>query len=185
MRRVEMPHGIRFLTFSCHRRLPLFSNPRISQLFASRLEALRARDGLSVFAWVIMPEHVHLLCRPAPSVRLESTLRALKVSVARQVLTRWIQLRAPILGRIIDSNGKPRFWQRGGVFDRNVRTESELDREIRYIHRNPVERGLVRRPELWPWSSVHWWIDPDSPTLVTCQYPSKPAQSWQSWKGFK
>ena len=44
------------------------------------------------------------------------------------------------------------FWQKE-YYDRNVRDHKELVEKLRYIHRNPVKRGLVKRPEDWPWSS--------------------------------
>ena len=49
------------------------------------------------------------------------------------------------------------LWQRGGVFDRNVRDWDELRREARYVHQNPVERGLVADPLEWAWSSARWY----------------------------
>lgn len=111
-----------------------------------------------MFAWVLMPEHVHLLCCPGDGETLGHSLRLIKMSVAKAVLARWAALDAPILGRVADAVGRHRFWQKGGGFDRNVRSDGEFEREVRYIHRNPVERGLVPRPEDWRWSSVHWWM---------------------------
>ena len=44
------------------------------------------------------------------------------------------------------------FWQKR-YYDRNIRDEHEFRKKLRYIHRNPVKRGLVSKPEEWPWSS--------------------------------
>ena len=49
-------------------------------------------------------------------------------------------------------SNRPQFWQRR-YYDFNVLTQAKLIEKLRYIHRNPVERGLVQRPEDWPWSS--------------------------------
>jgi putative transposase len=50
-------------------------------------------------------------------------------------------------------SGEPaRLWQ-SRYYDRNVRDHAEFVEKLRYIHRNPVKRGLVDRPEDWPWSS--------------------------------
>ena len=51
-----------------------------------------------------------------------------------------------------------RFWQRGGGYDRNLRSTSDVHEKIGYIHDNPVWRGLVRNPEDWPYSSAPDWI---------------------------
>lgn len=102
------------------------------------------------------------------------------MSVAKRVLARWRALEAPILERVASRTG-PRFWQAGGGFDRNVRDEDELSREIRYVHENPVERGLVAAADAWPWSSIHWWMGRREGVFL-CAYPR--GGGWPEWKGF-
>ena len=170
MHRREEPNAVRFLTFSCFHRLPLFNNHAIKSLFARELARAREKHRFRLFAWVVMPEHVHLLVAARPVVGLRTgrnlfassssvrvILHDLKGSVSRHVLGRWRVLRAPILGRIIDSADRPRFWQRGGGFDHNTRTEGSLLHQIGYIHENPVRRGLVKHAEEWAWSSARWY----------------------------
>jgi putative transposase len=183
MRRREIPGGIRFVTFSCQRRLPLLRNKAIAALAVEALMRARASHGLQVYAWVLMPEHAHILCRPASSATLERVLLGLKMSVAKRVLERWKSLDAPILAKILDATGRPRFWQKGGGFDRNVRDEYEFAREVRYIHRNPVERGLVHKPEDWPWSSVRWWMGRREGEFE-CDPPPGGTDAWAHWKAF-
>jgi putative transposase len=180
LRRREEPDRIRFVTFSCYHRLPLLGNPGICRLVLDRLEAARAPHGVEIIAWVIMPEHVHLLVRPGPGVPLGRTLRSVKMSIAKRVLARWGELRAPVLERVASRTG-PRFWQAGGGFDRNVRDDDELSREIRYIHENPVERGLAAEPTAWRWSSVHWWMGRREGEFP-CVYPR--GEEWPRWQGF-
>lgn len=170
MRRQEQLNAPRFLTFSCFHRLRLFQNDAIKNVFASALAAARAEHRFRLFAWVIMPEHVHLLIVPRPAVGFRdgrqifasaSTVRAilhdLKGSVSRTVLARWRQLRAPVLARLADSAGRRHFWQRGGGFDHNTRHEWSLLEQIQYMHHNPVRRGLVTQATDWAWSSARWY----------------------------
>ncbi len=96
-------------------------------------------------------------------------LIAIKQPVAQRALFRWKQTDAPILPRLNTPRGY-RYWQKGGGFDRLVRTPSEMWREIEYCHQNPVKRGLVASPTDWPWSSARWYagdrtgpIDIDEP----------------------
>ena len=167
MRRFEVPGGARFITFSCHRRLPLLARHAIRDLFARSLAAARDRFRFELFAWVAMPEHVHLLVRPRPECPLDRVLLSIKLSVAQRVIRRWRDLDAGILTKIATDAGTPRFWQKGGGFDRNVRGETEFIRHMRYIHWNPVERGFVERPRDWEWSSARWWLgEPEA--LVAC-----------------
>jgi REP element-mobilizing transposase RayT len=50
-----------------------------------------------------------------------------------------------------------RFWQ-ARFYDFNVWTEKKQIEKLRYIHRNPVARGLVAAPEQWRWSSFRWYL---------------------------
>ncbi|MBX3375725.1 MAG: transposase [Phycisphaeraceae bacterium] len=183
MRRREVPSGVRFVTFSCQNRLPLLRNEKIARLFVASLARARAELGFVLFAWVVMPEHVHLLCRPPEGMTLDRVLVRLKMTVARRVLARWKEMNAPILTRLHDATGRSRFWLKGGGFDRNVRDDAEFSREVRYIHRNPVERGLVDNPQDWPWSSIRWWMGLKEGELECDPPPGRPG-SWELWKGY-
>ena len=156
LRRVESAGSARFVTFSTFRRLPLFQNDAIKDAFAGHLARARERHPFRLLAWVVMPEHVHLILLPADG-RVSTPLAGLKRGFAREVIGRWRALNAPVLARITDSRSRHRFWQRGGGYDRNVRDEDELREKIAYIHHNPVERGLVERPADWAWSSARWY----------------------------
>ncbi|MFG0244060.1 MAG: transposase [Phycisphaerales bacterium JB054] len=145
----------RFVTFSTYRRLPLLANNAIKDRFASHLAHVRAQTGLRLFAWVVMPDHVHLVFLPGEQSG-STVLNGLKSPFAREVLARWRELEAPILDRVTDDAGRQRFWQRGGGYDRNIRDKDELVEKIRYVDENPVRRGLVVRPAQWAWSSARW-----------------------------
>ncbi len=181
LERREVAGGARFITFSCERRLALLQNPKIRDVFARSLSEARDRHRFEMFAWVVMPEHVHLLVRPREDERLDRALLGLKLSVAQRVIRRWRELDAPILAEITRANGLPRFWQKGGGFDRNVRDAAEFSRHVRYIHRNPVERGLVSEPADWSWSSLGWWLGDRG--CLECD-PSPDGLSDGIWKGF-
>lgn len=81
----------------------------------------------------------------------------MKKPFAQRVIARWVQLRAPVLDRIRLADGTHHFWQPGGGFDRNIRSDAELWKEICYIHDNPVIAELVERAEDWAWSSARWY----------------------------
>src|SRR5438874_556069 len=75
------------LTFSCFRRLPLFSRDRTRQWLVEALESARQRRKLDLWAYVIMPEHVHIIVCPREAVYEVRLIRtALKVPVQRKAL---------------------------------------------------------------------------------------------------
>jgi len=106
----------------------------------SELEAVRLSYVLVVAGYVLMPEHVHLLV----SEPLVSTL-----SVALQVLKQTIS-------RKLKRQGDVQFWQRR-YYDFNVHSGFKRLEKLSYMHSNPVRRGLVTKPQDWPWTScVHY-----------------------------
>ncbi|MFN0131940.1 MAG: REP-associated tyrosine transposase [Phycisphaerales bacterium] len=161
LRRREIHLGIRYLTCSCYKRLPLLGNPSIRDEFVDVLIAARRRHGFRLIAWVVMPEHFHLLIVPTAGLGTGSDVPAIligiKKTLAARVLRRWCEASWSGLAGITAADGTARFWQAGGGFDRNVRDEFELERTIEYIHHNPVERGLVRSSLDWRWSSARWY----------------------------
>ncbi len=125
-----------FLTFSCYRRQPLLGNAGAFSVFERELEAVRRRYGFVVAGYVLMPEHVHLLVGEPNKSSLAVALQVLKQQTSRKLKGR----------------GEVRFWQRR-YYDFNVWTDEKRKEKLRYMHRNPVKRGLVEKPEHWPWSS--------------------------------
>ena len=188
MQRRDEPNSIRFITASCNQRLNLFASDRIRAVFADSLAAAREKHGFELFAWVLMPNHFHLLMRPCRVAHggdikpLSPMLASIKQGVSQRVIPGWKRLNAPILPRLVDSDGSIRFWQPGGGFDRTVRDLTEFTKEVKYIHRNPVARGLVERPEDWVWSSVHWWMGSREQPVKCDPPPGK--LDWERWKGF-
>jgi putative transposase len=157
-RRFETENQPRFLTFSCYRRLSLLQNDKVKQLLVDQIRKSRQETHFDLHAWVIMPEHVHLLITPGlPDNPIPRVLDSIKTPVARQVTQRWKDLNAKILDRIRLADGKTRFWQKGGGYDRNIRDEEEYREKCDYIHNNPVKRGLVTSPLDWPWSSANYY----------------------------
>jgi putative transposase len=143
-----------FLTFSCyHRRQYLV--PEARTLFEHVLEDTRSRFDLVVTGYVVMPEHVHLLTDEPSRGTLADAVH-------------WLKWRTSMNVDKQDS----RFWQKR-YYDFNVRTERKHIEKLKYIHRNPVRRGLVANPEDWTWSSYRWYAFDESRGIELCQW--KPA----------
>jgi len=141
LKRFQQARCLHFVTFSCYGRAPLLSTPHSKDIFEQTLERVRRWYEFYVAGYVVMPEHVHLLITEPERGKLSLALQMLKQSVAQQ-------LRMP--------EGGP-FWLER-YYDLNVWTEKKRIEKLRYIHRNPVMRGLVARPEDWPWSSFRHYV---------------------------
>jgi putative transposase len=141
LHRHQQTQDLHFITFSCYQRKPKFADPRSKEIFEPALEATRLRYGLCVIGYVVMPEHVHLLLSEPWARTLATALQALKQSVSRKLALR---------------QAEP-FWQTR-YYDFNVWTSAKRIEKLRYMHRNPVTRGLVERPEDWQWSSYRHYL---------------------------
>lgn len=142
---------LHFVTFSCYRRLPLLGGARRRDLFLRALEAVRRQYRFLVIGYVVMPEHVHLLVSEPERRNLSVVLKALKQSVSRRVLAGLRQRRSGE-GELFPGAALPAFWQ-ARFYDFNVWSARKCTEKLRYMHRNPVTRGLVAAPEQWRWSS--------------------------------
>jgi len=131
--RYQQTGEFHFLTFSCYRRRSYLSTVAAMELFEDALERVRLRYFFAVAGYVAMPEHVHLLVSEPKTVLLSKAIQALKLSVTMR------------------SRERP-FWQ-AHYYDFNVSEHEKFVEKLRYIHRNPVRRGLVAKPEDWKWSS--------------------------------
>jgi putative transposase len=140
LKRFQTSGADHFLTFSCYRRLPLLDTDRARTLFLEQLEQLRIRHQFFVFGYVLMPEHVHILLSEPKAHPLATTLNVLKHETSQHL-----------------KGNRKQFWQRR-YYDFNIITQTKFVEKIRYIHRNPVVRGLVELPEEWPWSSYRHWL---------------------------
>ena len=147
---------LHFITCSCYRREPLLDTPRRRDLLLTVLEQVRRRYQFVVVGYVIMPEHIHLLIGE-PQVKTPSTvMQALKLGFARRVLAQTRRQRSPAQATLFDRIPQ-HIWQKR-FYDFNVWTEHKRIEKLRYIHRNPVTRGLVASPELWRWSSFRGYF---------------------------
>ena len=150
------------LTFSCYKRLPLFSDAARCDLFLKILERVRRRYRLVVLGYVVMPEHVHLLMSEPQRASLSTAMQALKLGVVRILDSRSVVPRSRKTGEtwgtpsVADSKNRTPFWM-PRFYDFNVWTEKKRIEKLRYIHRNPVARGLVASLEQWPWTSFRWY----------------------------
>lgn len=158
----DVPGEAHELTFSCYRRLKMFSRDRTRCWLIEALGAARRRHGFELWAYVIMPEHVHVLLYPNRDEYDTGAIRqSIKQPVGRKALN-WLKSNSPawlVELRKVSANGRVhhRFWQPGGGYDRSVMKVETAWATVDYIHHNPVRRGLVEQPVEWAWSSARWY----------------------------
>ncbi len=158
--RYNIPGHAHELTFSCYRRQPFLSDERFCRFLAKAVARAMAVHRCDLWAYVFMPEHVHLLVHPRKfEYSISPILHSIKQSASRRVMIYARRHSLKILSSMATGQKDPafRFWQDGGGFDRNVFKFPTMVHVVKYIHNNPVRRGLVAQPEEWMWSSARDW----------------------------
>jgi putative transposase len=149
------------LTFSCRRRLPFLSKERTCRWLADAIRDAKAKLNYDLWAYVFMPEHVHLVVYPREKEYNDSDfLKLVKEPVGRkgvQFLRRYAPEWLPRIRQRRGDKIEYHFWQSGRGFDRNIEQSWTLQAMIDYVHMNPVRRGLVEYARDWKWSSAGWY----------------------------
>ena len=144
-------HGggiLHFITTSCYRREPLLGSVRARDVFLEIFEQVRKGYGFEVIGFVVMPEHIHILISEPKRKTIPIVMQVLKQRVGLRLLPK----RRPRAQREFWETIRRHFWQPRS-YDFNVYSDRKVTEKLRYMHRNPVRRGLVSSPELWRWSS--------------------------------
>jgi len=141
---------LHFITGSCYRRRPQLHTARRRDLFLQILEQTRRKYRFVVHGYVLMPEHFHLLITEPEAGDPSVVMKVLKQRFSREVKKLRKRRAAGQIG-LWDSAPEP-VWQKR-FYDFNVWSERKRIEKLRYMHRNPVKRGLVEQPEQWRWSS--------------------------------
>lgn len=142
LRRIEERDRLFFVTTNLSSNVTDLSPPERT-LVLEILDICRSRMRFKIFAYVIMPDHAHFLLDPGPST-LTSLMRDFKSKTGLRVNAHRAT-RGPL-------------WQ-SRFFDFICRHVRDFSKKAEYIHRNPVEAGMAKCPEEWPWSSAGFCLE--------------------------
>jgi putative transposase len=155
--------GLYFVSFAVVYWIDVFTREEYFAILTDSLDYCRKNKGMEIYAWCIMPSHVHLIFRARdnnPSTLLKElktyTSKQLQKAIAehnqesRKEWMLWLMERAGLK----NSNVKHRqFWQQHNK-PIELWSTAVIDQKIDYIHNNPVEAGFVSEPEHWKYSSA-------------------------------
>ena len=134
--RIKVEGGVYHVYNRLGRGERVFEVEEVAGAFVGLLRDVMERDGLTVFAWSLMPNHFHLAVRTGV-VSLDRPMRSLQ-----QRVTRSVNLRDRVFGSL---------WQ-GRYKAKLVKDQRYLDQLLIYIHLNPVTAGVVDDPAEYRWS---------------------------------
>jgi REP element-mobilizing transposase RayT len=156
-------NAVYFLTFTVVDWVDVFTRKEYKVVMADSLNYCIANKGLEVFAWCLMSNHLHLVCRATENYRISDIIRDFKKFTAKAILDivetepesrrDWMLYRFEFAGKYDNRISKYRFWQDTNhaiLLDRN----ELIDQKINYIHENPVRAMIVERAEEYIYSSA-------------------------------
>lgn len=157
------------LTFSCYHRNPYLNDSVLCEFFIEELALAKSIFNFKIWAFVLMPNHVHLLIYAINETYDISTILQHIKGKSSSRYRKIILDRTPdrFDSFCIKLKGKNvfRIWQTGGGFDRNLWSAKAIHYSINYIEGNPVRAGFVETPEEWLWSSA--WARLMKPELIS------------------
>jgi len=167
-RRYNFAGNAHELTFRCFLGRPFLSKDRTRGYLLEAIATAKHKHAFDLWAYVFMPEHVHLLIYPRETTySIAAILQAIKQPVARRALI-YLREHNPegLAWLATGQKGMPyRFWQAGGGYDRNMTSVEAVVNAAKYIHENPVRRGLVASAGDWAYSSARAWKTGESGLL--------------------
>ena len=142
----------------------VFTRKRNAEVIIESLAYCQKEKGLELFAYVLMPSHLHLIGRVQEG-RLSDVLRVFKSFTAKRLLElianesgesrrEWLMRLFREAAEGTNQNKALMFWQKTN-HPIEITHEAMYDQKESYMHTNPVEEGLVTLPEHYAWSSAH------------------------------
>jgi putative transposase len=148
--RVVVPGEAHHITQRGNRRHPVFFSEEDYRAYIAAMAQSCARFGVAIWAWCLMPNHVHLIAVPQTVASLTQA-----IAQAHQRYTSRINQR---------ENWRGHLWQ--GRFGSFVLDPAHLWTAARYVELNPVRAQLAAHPAHWPWSSARAHLSGEDDALA-------------------
>jgi putative transposase len=151
LRRIVVPSTPHHVTQRGNRREPIFFDDGDQEVYCDLLAEQTARWHVAIWAYCLMPNHVHIIAVPGDEIGLGRA-----IGETHRRYTNFINGRGRWSGHLFQSR-----------FASVVMDDAHLITGVRYVSLNPVRAPLVVRPEDWPWSSVRAHLTRRDDVLVT------------------
>ena len=160
-----------FVTMTVVNWIDVFTRKNHKLKIIESLKYCQKNKGLIIFAWVLMPSHLHMVVRADGDLTLSEILRDFKKHTAKEIIAQikqepesrraWLLKEFETAGRDLKRIKYYKFWQDGN-HPKEINTNHFLNEKVNYIHMNPVEEMLVEYPENYLYSSARNYADLDN-----------------------
>ena len=169
--RIENQNAVYFLTFTVTDWIDVFTRINYKTIIVESLEYCKKNKGLKLYAWCLMTNHIHLICKVEEPLLMSDFIRDFKQFTAKRILEEienssesrkeWMLYRFEYAGKYDKRITKYRFWQ-----DKNhpieLASNEFIKQRMNYIHQNPVRAGFVANAEDYMYSSARNYAELDA-----------------------
>lgn len=160
--KIHNPEGMYFLTMTIVHWIDLFTRAELSDVIVASIKHCQKEKGLIVYAWCIMPSHIHLIIssnqeKPSDIIRdlkkFTSKQLVKTIGIVNESRREWLLNAFAKAGQRLNRISKNKVWQDGNR-PKELETNHFMQQKLDYIHNNPVEARLVDEPEHYVYSSA-------------------------------
>jgi len=158
-----------FVTTKTFRNIPVFHDAEKARALVECMQFLAKKKYINLIAWVIMPDHVHMLVEVIGKKNISQIMHDFKSYAVQKIspliLRRSRGFHASATKKVVISSSRGveastagvkyvKLWQTS-FHDHVIRDERDYRNHIWYIHNNPVKHGVAQKPEDWSWSNYY------------------------------
>lgn len=157
-----------FVTITVVKWIDLFTRLNQKQILVNALVHCQKKKGLEIFAWCLMPSHLHMLCRAKDTELLSDIMRDFKKYTSKKIIQtikeepesrrEWLLEQFSKACENLKRAQNYKVWQ-DGYHAEILKTNKFIYQKLNYVHNNPVEDGIVARPEEYMYSSARNYAD--------------------------
>lgn len=163
--RIHDQKGMYFLTFTIVDWIDLFTRPVYAEILLDSMKFCQAKKGLVIYAYVIMPSHLHLIFQSQGELGLSKVIQHLRSYTARQIVDyaknwaqpesrrEWLLDKFAFNARKNSTNSDHQVWKKGS-YPVHLHSPKMTRQTLNYIHQNPVKARIVKWPEHYVFSSA-------------------------------
>ena len=146
LKRIILENYCYFITTNTENRENAFKDKKAIKIIIEDLEFYRKKFNFKLHAFVIMPNHIHLLITPFEKGDISKIMHNFKSHTSQ------------VINEVLDRN--KRLWQEG-FYEHAIRDEFDFKRKVNYIHKNPLMAGIVKEVADYRFSSFRNYCEED------------------------
>jgi len=160
--KVTDDNGIYFITTTVVGWIDAFTRKELADVIVESLIFCQKEKGLIIYAWCLMPSHLHMIVSANTGKNLADIIRDFKKFTSKKIIETikginesrdWLLNKFQFAAKTHSKTEQYKFWQ-DGFHPIILETNFSMEQKLNYVHQNPVEAGIVFEPQHYRLSSA-------------------------------